>query len=258
MAGEGFGPGLNVDTLMNIWVKTLAARVDEEAIAALGDLADDPALDRWRGVLLCARNEQAERFRISVWEAPKVRQIRIALRGGPLADLHALASDKVVEPKFEDPCRDALLWDLQPRLEPHGADTRSEGHHAEDNRPDIITVHRGHAVVVEVKRTHSRELWSAIEKQLIAKYLRDPRTDGYGIYLVLWFGPGHVRRAPPSGTRPESPDELRDRLIELLPQEHRHAVTVLVLDVSAPTGRCAGDAMSRYREKRVTPRNHVL
>ena len=278
MAGESFGPGLNVDNLINIWVKTLAARVDEEAIAALADLADDPTLDHLRGMLFRARDEQAERFRISVWEAPTLRQIRDALRGGPpasAADLHALVSGElanlakrirdgyadpwqhywhsdpddrqgriVIKPKSENPCRDALLLGLQPRLEPHGVHVQPEGHHAEDNRSDIIAVHGGHAVVVEVKRTHSRELWSAIEKQLIAKYLRDPRTGGYGIYLVLWFGPDHVKRAPPSGTRPESPDELRDRLIELLPQEHRYAVTVLVIDASAPAGRCAGDAVS--------------
>ena len=290
MAGESFGPGLNVNTLMNIWVKTLAARVDEEAIAALADLADDPTLAHLRGMLFRARDEQAERFRISVWKAPTLRQIRDALRGGPPAsatDLHALVSGElanlakrirdgnadpwqhywhsdpddrqgrmVIKPKSENPCRDALLLGLQPRLEPHGVDAQPEGHHADDNRSDIIAVHGVHAVVVEVKRTQSRELWSAIERQLIAKYLRDPRTDGYGIYLVLWFGPGHVRRAPPSGTRPESPDELRDRLIELLPREHRDAVTVLVIDASAPAGRCAGDAVSWYREKPIAPRNH--
>ena len=263
---------------MDIWVKTLAARVDEEAIAALAHLADDPTLDHWRGMLLRARDEQAQEFRISVWEAPKLRQIRGALLGGPpasVADLHALVSGKlanlaerirngntddwqqywhsdpddrqgrmVIKPKSEDPCRDALLSDLQFLLEPHKINAQPEGHHAEDNRSDIIAVHGVHAVVVEVKRTHSRELWSAIEKQLIAKYLRDPRTGGYGIYLVLWFGPDHLRRAPPSGTRPESPDELRDRLIRLLPREHRRSVTVLVIDVSAPEGRCAGDAIS--------------
>ena len=278
MAGEDSGLGPEVHPLMDIWVKTLAARVDEEAIAALGDLADDPNLEHWRGMLLRARDEQAENFRISVWEPPKLRQIRDALRGGPpasAADLHALVAGElanlaerirdgntddwrqywhsypndrqgrmVIKPKSEDPCRDTLLSDLQLLLRPHEVDAQPEGHHADDNRSDIIAVHGGHAVVVEVKRTHSMELWSAIEKQLIAKYLRDPRTGGYGIYLILWFGPDHVRRAPPSGTRPKSPDELRDRLIELLPREHRDAVTILVIDASAPAGRCAGDAVS--------------
>lgn len=278
MTGERLGPGPKAHPLMNIWVQTVAARLDEESISALADLADDLTLEHWHGILLPARDEQAKNFQRSAHEVPAVRQIRDALGGGPpanSADLHALVigelmnlarkirdgntddwqqywhSDPndhqgrmVIEPKSEDPCRDALLSDLQLLLEPHEIDAQPEGHHAEDHRSDIIAVHGGHAIVVEVKRTHSRELWSAIEKQLIAKYLRDPKSGGYVIYLVLWFGPDHVRRAPPSGTRPESPGELRDRLVGLVPREHRHAVTVLVIDVSAPTGRCVGDAMS--------------
>ena len=229
-------------------------------------------------MLLRARDDQAKKLRISLWKEPKLRQIRDALRGGPpasAADLHALVSGKlgdlaerirdgntddwqqywhsdpedhqgrmVVKPKSEGPCRDALLSDLQLLLEPHEVDAQPEGHHAEDNRSDIIAVHGVHAVVVEVKRTQSKELWSSIKEQLIAKYLRDPRSGGYGIYLVLWFGPDHVRRAPPYGSRPKSPDELRTRLTELLPREHRRAITVLVIDASAPVGRWAGDAVS--------------
>ena len=278
MAGQRVGPGLRMHSLMDTWLKTLAARLDKEASAALAALADDPTLEHWRGMLLRARDDQATKLRISLWQEPKLRQVRDALRGGPpasAADLHALLSGKlvnlaerirdgntddwqqywhsdpddrqgrmVVKPKSEGPCRDALLSDLQLLLEPHEVDAQPEGHHAEDNRSDIIAVHGGHAVVVEVKRTQSKELWSSIKEQLIAKYLRDPRSGGYGIYLVLWFGPDHVRRAPPCGSRPKSPDELRTRLTELLPREHRRAITVLVIDASAPVGRWAGDAVS--------------
>ncbi len=278
MAGQGVDSGLRTNPLMDIWLKTLAARLDEGAVAALAALADDPTLEHWRGTLLRARDDQATKLRISLWKEPKLRQIRDALRGGPpasAADLHALVSGKlvnlaerirdgntddwqqywhsdpddrqgrmVVKPKSEGPCRDALLSDLQLLLEPHEVDAQPEGHHAEDNRSDIIAVHGVHAVVVEVKRTQSKELWSSIKEQLIVKYLRDPRSGGYGIYLVLWFGPDHVRRAPPCGGRPKSPDELRERLTELLPREHRRAITVLVIDVSAPVGRWAGNAVS--------------
>ena len=278
MAGGSSAADLKVDPLMNTWVETLAGRVDHEAITALSNLADDPTLKYWRGMLLRARDEQAAKLRVSVYEAPTVGQIRDALRGGPpvsAADLHALVSDKlaklaerirdgntdtwqqywhtdpddpkgrqVIKPKSENPCRDALLSDLQLLLEPHEVDAQPEGHHAEDKQSDIIAVHGVHAVVVEVKRTHNKELWSGIEDQLIAKYLRDPRTGGYGIYLVFWFGRDHVTRAPPVGTRPESPDELRARLIRLLPREHRRTITVLVIDVSAPAGRSARDANS--------------
>ena len=76
---------------------------------------------------------------------------------------------------------------LQILLEPHEVDAQPEGHHAEDARSDIIAVHGVHAVVVEVKKTDSEDLWSAMTDQLIAKYVRDPRSGGYGLFLVLWF-----------------------------------------------------------------------
>ena len=31
-------------------------------------------------------------------------------------------------------------------------------------------------------------LWTAVRNQLLAKYARDPSADGFGIYLVIWFG----------------------------------------------------------------------
>ena len=97
---------------------------------------------------------------------------------------------------------------------------------------------------MEVKKTDSKELWSAVKEQLIAKYTRDPRSGGYGIYLVLWFRTDHLSRAPPEGARPESPGDVRDRFIGLLPRETRRTITVLVVDVSAPTGRTKRDVVS--------------
>ena len=257
--------------LLDVWVGTLADRVDEEAVAALVGLADDPALENWRGVLLRVRDQQAAKRRVSVYKAPTIPEIREGLRGGPPigpADLAALVFDKlanladrirngntdawqqywhtdpsdpkgrkVTEPKAEDPCRDALLSDLQILLEPHEVDAQPEGHHAEDARSDIIAVHGVHAVVVEVKKTDSPDLWSAMTGQLIAKYVRDPRSGGYGIFLVLWYGAGHLKKPASIGTRPQSPHELGHMLEGLLTHEQRRTIKVVVVDVSAPAGR---------------------
>ena len=276
-AGDGFAAGLKADPLMNAWVKTMADRVDADAIAALAELADDPALTNWRRMLLRARDRQAEKHRISTYKAPTVSQIRETLRDGApasAADLQALLTDKlgkladrirngntddwqqywhtdpedrwgrnVIKPKTEDPCRNRLLSDLQLLLEPHGVDAGPEGHHAAAARSDIIAISGVHAVPVEVKRTQSSELWSAISDQLIAKYLRDPRSGGYGIYLVFWFGPNHLRVSPPAGPRPGSPEELGDMLEGLIPPHKRRTISVMVVDVSAPAGRVvAGQA----------------
>ena len=267
----GFVLAWKLRPVLDVWVGTLADRMDEEAVAALVGLAEDPALENWRGVLCRARDQQATRHRISVYKAPTIPEVRKALSGGsPIgpADLAALVADKltnlanrirngntdpwqqywhtdpsdskgrkVTKPKAEDPCRDALLSDLQILLEPHEVDAQPEGHHAEDARSDIIAVHGVHAVVVEVKKTDSRDLWSAITDQLIARYVRDPRSGGYGIFLVLWFGADHLERLPPAGTRPRSPEKLRRMLEGILTDEQRQTITVIVVDVSAPAGR---------------------
>ena len=257
--------------LLELWAGTLADRVDEESVAALADLAKDPTLENCHGNLLRARDRQSLKRRVSLYKAPTTSEIRNGLKGGPPAgpaDLAALVADKlsglamkirdgntddwqqywhtdpgdpkgrkVSQPKAENPCRDALLSDLQMLLAPLEVDAQPEGHHAEDARSDIIAVHGVHAVVVEIKKTDSHDLWSAPEGQLIGKYARDPRSGGYGIFLVLWFGVDNLRRPSPAGTKPSSPEELRNILEETLTHEQRRTIAVIVLDVSAPAGR---------------------
>ena len=257
--------------VLHVWVGTLADRMDEEAVAALVGLAEDPALENWRGVLCQARDQQAIARRISVYVAPTIPEVRKGLGGGPPigpADLAALVADrlanlatrirdgntdawqqywhtnprdpkgrKVIKPKGEEPCRDALLSDLQLLLEPHQVDAQPEGHHAEDARSDIIAIHGGHAVVVEIKKSDSKDLWSAMTDQLIASYVRDPRSGGYGIFLVLWFGADRLKSPPRAGTPPRSPEELARMLEGRLTHEQRRTVTVIVVDISAPAGR---------------------
>lgn len=276
MADESFATSLKASPLMTGWVKTLEGRVDIESIMLLTDLADDPALAKWRGMLLRARDSQAEKHRLTNYRAPSLREIRSALEGGPpasAADLAALVTDKlwrladrirngntddwmeywhtdesdgkgrkVLKPKPEGLCRKHLLSDLQLVLEADGIDVDAspEGHQAEDTRSDIlalITSHGVHAVPVEVKKSDSKDLWRAIKDQLVTKYLRDPRSGGYGIYLVFWFGADFLKRSPPEGTRPESPGELLEILQGLVPPEHRRTITIVVVDVSAPAGR---------------------
>ena len=256
--------------LVQHWIDTLAERVDEQAIAALGNLAKDPTLGTWRGLLVRALDKQSERHRMAEYHAPTLREIREAVDGGPPAgasDLAALVTEKlnrladtirngntddwrqywhidpddpqgrrVTRPKPEELCRDHLLSDLKLCLSPYDIDAAPEGHHAEDARSDIITTFHGtHAIPVEIKKTGSTDLWSAIKNQLIAKYIRDPKSGGYGIYLVLWFGP--VKTAPPVGARPDSPDRLQQLLEETLEPEQRRTIAIVVVDVSAPSGR---------------------
>ena len=80
----------------------------------------------------------------------------------------------------------------------------------------------------------SGDLWTAVTDQLIPRYTRDPRSDGYGVYVVFWHGPEHAKRPTPRGTPPRTPGELQGRLAQQLSNEARRKVSVIVLDVSPP------------------------
>ncbi|MCY3809374.1 MAG: hypothetical protein OXG58_08135 [Gemmatimonadetes bacterium] len=273
MGGDGLETGIKAESLMNGWIKTLVNRMDSETSAALAKLADDPALAKWRARLQRARDEQAETRRTATRRVPAVGEVRDALEKGPpasAADLAALVAERlqhlakqvrdgstddwmlywhtdptdqagrtVIRPKPESPCRRVLVSAVEPLLDPHGVAVSQEEQVAEEKRPDIVAHYHRHAVPIEVKKTHSPDLWTAAADQLQGLYCRDPRSDGYGIYLVLWFGADDLKKAPPSGRRPESPGELRDRLLDELAPEHRPKIRVIVIDVSAPPGRRA-------------------
>lgn len=276
MGGDSFETGIRAESLVNGWVKTLMHRVDDETSAALADLAGDPALAKWSGKLRRARDEQAERRRAATWRAPAVRAVREALRGGPpgsATDLAALVAERlrqlgrrtrdgssdawihywrgdpkdpkgrrVISPMPENACRKVLVWGLEPLLEPQGVTVSQDEQVAEERHPDIMAHHHPHAVPIEIKHTASPDLWTAASDQLHKLYCRDPRSDGYGIYLVFWFGADHLRKPPPSGHRPESPGELRNQLKAAAAPQHRHKIEVIVMDVSAPPGRRTGSS----------------
>ncbi|MDE2662179.1 MAG: hypothetical protein OXI39_04175 [Gemmatimonadota bacterium] len=259
---------LRAEPLLSRLIGTLAARGDDEAAAALESLAEDPTLDGWRWELAQARETQAERLRAAKHRMPALASIQETLRGGrpaSAADLAALVLDtleelarrirddstndwrqywhrdpetrRLVKPQHENDCRDALLSDLALRLQPHGADVQSEAQYADETRADIrIACGSRIAIPVEIKKNSHRDVWRAADEQLVAKYARAPESEGYGIYLVLWFGPDYTRVMPPCGLLPRTPAELRERLEAQLEPSQRAKVGVIVIDVS-PSGR---------------------
>ena len=110
----------------------------------------------------------------------------------------------------------------------------SEVRHAGGRRADLQVSFGDFAVPVETKMTSSRDLWTGVTAQLIPRYARDPRSDGYGIYVVFWHGREHAKIPAPTGKPPRTPDELQDRLTRQLTTEAQRKVSVIVLDVSPP------------------------
>ena len=138
--------------------------------------------------------------------------------------------------RWEDLCRDHLLDLVGPRLKQLGVDALAEVRYADDKRADIRVWSGESNVPVEIKRSTHRELWSAVRNQLIAKYVRDPGTNGHGIYLVLWFG-AQGTPMPPHGARPESAQELQQRLQDSLTAREKLKISIIVIDVSEPASQ---------------------
>ncbi len=255
--------GMQASGLVNTLIQRLAASYDKDASDALDTLLADTALSRWQDVLLHAQDAQRVIRRDAGYQHPDIEQVCRTLHNGDpanAADLAALVMDRLREiavqirtgntddwrqywnensygrpcsPKPENSCRDALLSDLRQRLLPHGVDAQPEGEYANDTRADIRVSCRDFQVPVEVKRNKHRELWRACKDQLIKQYTSDPATNGYGIYLVFWFGKDHTQ-PPPSGTRPDSPTVLEKQLKATLSEDEARKISVCVIDVSNP------------------------
>ena len=148
-------------------------------------------------------------------------------------DSHNRAQD----PKPENACRDALLSDLRlklERVEVHvKINAQREDSYADDKRADISVTHGDFNVPVEIKKSTHRDLWRAIQEQLIAQYTRDPGAAGYGIFLVFWFG-GQDCQISPEGIRPKSAHELQERLLDTLSPDEKFKISICVIDVSKP------------------------
>ena len=265
------GPAERMSSLISSWINELGSQSTADAGDALDTLIGDDHLNAWRGQLEFVRDKQRRLHSDTAHAQMSVVDVLGLLRDGPpanVADLSALlcdhlndlstriqgdnselwsqfwAGDRSQSPsqvKHEDTCRDALLAMMRSRL-PDGVDAQPEGQYAADKRADIRVSSKSFNVPIEIKKNTHRNLWTAIEDQLIAKYTVDPETGGYGIYLVLWFGPsvdGYPRHAT-DGDRPGTPDELARRLSETLSFEQLRRVSVVVLDVTKPAMTGAG------------------
>ena len=269
--GGSFGPA-DPDGLVTIreeasdrvhqFINQLAVSADREAGAALDRLVHRDDLAKWRPALESARGAQRIVRRDATYVRPSPAKVMAALDNGPPASaadlqelvldrLHRIAGDipstnadlwqffwnqdshgKLTEPKPENPCRDALLEILSQRL-PEGCDVQREGQYAANRRADLRITSGKWNIPVEVKKNSHTDLWSAVRNQLLPRYTTDPATEGLGIYLVLWFGPGLT--APASdGPRPQTVGDLRERLLANLTPAERRRATVVVMDVTPP------------------------
>ena len=259
LKAEGWvAPEMQAAYLVNDLIQRLAASPTKDANEALAALLADPALSAWRDVLSRAQDAQRVTWRDASYRHFTIEQVCQTLNDGTpanAADLAALLVDRLDEiadristnnanywrpywnedknqnptnPKHENSCRDALLRDL--RL--HFPNAEPEVQNIGNTRTDICVAYPGFQVPVEIKKSMHRDLWSACKDQLIKLYTSAPDTDGYGIYLVFWFGKKHTQ-ASEEGL-PDNAKELKKRLEATLSPDEARKISVCVIDVSRP------------------------
>lgn len=245
-------------------IKHLSEKPSQQASHSLLRLSQSTALEPWRPRIQEGRLQQAAIRRSASFRYASTRQLRRTLgnlQPASAADLAALTSDHLEtiakrvrdgntsdwrqywdcerrkspsKPKHEELCRDSLLSDLGLVLEPLGIDAQPEGVYADDKRADIRVAYGGFNVPVEIKKSTHPELWTSIRDQLAGKYTRDPGCDGYGVYVVLWFGADGVK-SPPSGKRPRCGRDLKKALARSLTESERLRLSIVVIDLAKPS-----------------------
>lgn len=256
---------MQVSRQIQLAINRLASDPSQSAAEILESLARDDNLIPWRPDLKHAKHRQSDLRREASFQPRDIEQVIQVLdkrRPANAADLAALTTEFLQEiaknirhgntsgwkkywndvnhkpstPKHEDRCRNALLDDLRPKIESLDIDAQPEGRYADDKRADIrVSYGQQFNVPVEIKKSCHRDLWSAIGRQLIAKYTRDPGADGYGIYVVFWFGnTEHCRPTPGEKAPPKSATQLEKRLRDTLSEEKKRKISICVIDVAKP------------------------
>ena len=255
---------MEASTLVNNCIRVLAGNPDADATAALEDLLGDAQLSRWHHALAGALDDQRVVHREHEYRHLTFEQVIETLRDGTPSnpgDLTALVLDRLdciatrmrsgdtddwkrhwnedrygrpTGPKPEQSCTQALLLELRTVL-PSALSSEREVTYPNDARADIRIAHEDYHVPIEVKRNDHPELWRAARTQLMAKYASDAATNGHGIYVVLWFGRDCTRRSP-NGTRPATPDDLKQQIETTLTEQERRKIHVRVIDVSKRPG----------------------
>jgi len=155
-------------------------------------------------------------------------------------------------PHDENACRNRLIGQISREL-PEAIMFGPEEQMPGITRADIGVRLNKLVLPTEIKGQWHPEVWVAASAQLDAQYMRDWRAEGCGVYIVLWFGdvPGHNLPPHPDGsTLPATPKELRNMLIERIPEDRRSSIDVYVLDASGTVEGRGRLAVGRVRKRR--------
>ena len=247
-------------------IDRIAVNTEQTVSIYFDDLCTDGSLHAWRDHLKHRRADQLKNMRDAQFKIPTATDVCNILFGGPpanLNDMQAIVMDKLEElssdirggntnkwkqfwrlapkgkldrPKIENDCRDNLIGWLAPEMEAIGVSIEPEAAAADEKRVDIrLTKFKLGTLPIEVKRDDHDELWTAMNDQLVARYANDPKTEGYGIFLVLWFGDkGNGCKKAPKYMGIETPKTAKELQVALEANVPNRLIRVCVIDVSKP------------------------
>jgi hypothetical protein len=171
--------------------------------------------------------------------AEELSQAQKVLLGDDLDQVRDFWTDANI-PRDENRCRDRLAAIIErPLQDLYGVNRMPEADMPHSKRVDLAFARGLMQLPMEVKGQWHEDVWNAANSQLAAQYLIDWRSEGRGVYCVLWFGDlpsatGRRLKAPPAGVAyPTSPDEMREALVALIPEPRRPFIDVVVLDLSS-------------------------
>ena len=243
-------------------IHAISSRPTPDATEALRRSIDGPAVSYADTARHALANQRKAR-RDFEYTAPSVRELQAVLTNGlpeTIDDMRAYIADRLdvlqermhasntdmwevywteEGPRGEEYCRNRLVEQLA-GLIPDAIRLEPEMRMPERRRADIVAIRNAVGLPVEIKGQWHREVWNAASDQLDAYYAREWHAHGRGVYLVLWFGdvPGRqLPRHPEQRERPQTPQALRQMLVDRLPEARRLQIDVFVADVTRPVGQ---------------------
>lgn len=237
---------LTIESLSS-WASVLRGAI--HAVRLAQRAASIPRLSAREASQLIANLEPANAGDLCAIVVGHLRDIERKIRHGATNDYNQywnLENDPPT-PRVEEKSRDALLSQLEERLGRYrgvGILPSKEGRVTNEGRVDVMVTYGGaHGLAVpleakvdryykKVKGKPAETVWTALRTQLIDRYSHYPTANGYGIYLVFWFG-GKGLQPSPSGVAAKSAMELEEQLRATLgPEDNR--IEVVVIDTSLP------------------------
>lgn len=246
----------------------LANKGTQLSIDCINNLLINPELVSIHLLLTYAKQDAIERVREAQFKFPNIDQLgQILNNGNPTsaADLQALLleflreiqieiqtepenkyalfwnpdevkNDRVIKNhKTENECRDVLLGLLKAKVQSFGIELHPESSYVKNKRADIrASCGPNLSIPIELKGNWHPDLWHAMHHQA-DHYTKEERSEARLIYGVFWAGANHqTTNSADGGTRPQSPEELQQRLDQFLEDDLKPLRKIVVIDICKP------------------------